>query len=189
MNSGVQVLYNGTQAFSQHLGKSTGSGAMTMRADILARRDRHPTALSLVPRKSPTVNLQIGDNSVVLTIEDYGTGVPAWTDPVLRSLSERWGLSPGWDSYNAKPTKMEHVVQLLNHLSSFMNSNSLAPVITPLADGGVQAEWHIGQKDLEVVVPAGEPPTYYFYNAETQDEEGDVLDANYARVRDLISEL
>jgi hypothetical protein len=66
-----------------------------------------------------------------------------------------------------------------------MADSSTPPIITPLWDGGVQATWHRNNKDLEVVVSADEPPTYYFHDA-TAGEEEEELEPNLARVRTLI---
>ena len=95
-------------------------------------------------------------------------------------------MKPGWDSYDAKATDRENVVRLLNYLSALMQDTSTPPVVTPLSDGGVQAEWHRQNKDLEIVVPADHPARYYYYNAATEEEEEEDLDSNHARVQDLI---
>jgi hypothetical protein len=50
----------------------------------------------------------------------------------------------------------------------------------------VQAEWHHNEQDLEIVVPALENPTYYYFNRRTNSEEGELLGPNYSRVQDLI---
>lgn len=112
--------------------------------------------------------------------------LPQWAYSALHSLAERWGAQPGWDSYHATPTNPQLVVKLLNLLSGLMQDDSLPPQITPLADGGVQAEWQHHGVHLEVVVPADEEPTYYYFNHRTNTEEEANLDANYARVQDLI---
>jgi hypothetical protein len=108
--------------------------------------------------------------------------------PALQSLSERWGIEPGWDSYDAKPTDPQHAVQLLNYLSALLRDESTPPVITPLSDGGVQAEWHENSQDLEIVAPVGEPARYYYYNATTAEEEEGELDQHLAKVRALIDQ-
>ena len=68
-----------------------------------------------------------------------------------------------------------------------MEDASQPPQLTPLADGGIQAEWH-GTSDLEIVVPSNEPPAYYFFDrTTTAEEEGNILD-HYRRVRELIAQ-
>jgi hypothetical protein len=95
-------------------------------------------------------------------------------------------MEPGWDSYQAKPTDVRCVARLLNYLSIVMRENSTPPIVTPLSDGGVQAEWHQHNEDLELVVQADEPARYYYYNAAAEEEEEEELELNYPRVQQLI---
>ena len=133
-------------------------------------------------------SLRIGEQiAAVRTSAEFGTLLPSWTPQVFQSLAARWGEKEGWDSYNAKPTDLQHVVKLLNYLTEVMLDDSAPPLITPLCDGGVQAEWHGNNANLEIVVPADEASTYYYYDAGTGDEEDAPLDPSIARVCDLIA--
>lgn len=176
-----------TSACASRLRHLDTTAARNQQADVFARDERQSTPFSLAaPRPiSIVVHPRLGD-PIVLTYLDPGTGLPAWADSVFHSLSERWGVKPGWDGYDAKATDREYVVRLLNYLSALMQDTSTPPIVTPLPDGGVQAEWHRHNKDLEIVVPADHPASYYYYDAATEDEEEEDLDANHARVRDLI---
>lgn len=158
----------------------------TVRSDVFASRERQLTAATGIEPRRIAIRLSIGDSSIELVYLDFGAGLPAWAHPVLHSLSERWGVEPGWDGYNAKSTNLQHVVRLLNHLSALMREDSMAPIMVPLSDGGMQAEWHRNRQDLEVVVPTDEPPRYYYFNEVTAEEEEGDLDPNQAHVQDLI---
>jgi hypothetical protein len=155
-------------------------------ADVFARRDRRATAVTL--RRSPrlTVRLPIEGEHIEFTYASFDGGLPPWAGPVLQSLSDRWGVKPGWDSYQAKPTNPQLVVKLLNVLSDLMPDSSPPPQITPLSDGGVQAEWHTDEQDFEIVVPADDEPTYYYFNRGTSKDEEGGLDINFAHVQDVI---
>jgi hypothetical protein len=132
------------------------------------------------------VRFSVDGAPIEFTYTSFNTGLPDWAPPVFRSLAERWGAQPGWDGYQATPTNPHLVANLLNILSDLMQEGFATPYITPLADGGVQAEWHRPGEDLEIVVPAdSEPRFYYFHHAANEEEEGD-LDPNYAHVQDLI---
>jgi hypothetical protein len=112
-----------------------------------------------------------------------------WLVPVVRSLLERRGVNPGWDSYNAKPTDAGHAARLLTYLFRLMRHNSKPPIMTPLWDGGVQATWHCDGKDLEIVVSADEPPTYYYRDeAADQEEEEQLEPSGFERVQALIQQ-
>jgi hypothetical protein len=68
-----------------------------------------------------------------------------------------------------------------------MQDDSSAPLVTPLSDGGVQAEWHKHNEALEVVVPADEEVRYYYYNEDSAQEEEEAFEPHCARVHELIS--
>jgi hypothetical protein len=184
----AEQRYNTSACTSQimHLGTTAAPNQQT---DVFARDERQSTPFSLAgPRPiSIVVRPRLGD-PIVLTYLDFGTGLPAWAASVLHSLSERWGVKPGWDSYDAKATDREYVVRLLNYLSALMQDTSTPPIVTPLSDGGVQAEWHRQNTDLEIVVPADHPARYYYYNAATEEEEEEDLDSNHAHLQDLIEQ-
>jgi len=140
-----------------------------------------------MPEPRPlTVRLSIDGEPIGFTYTTFSSGLPKWAGPVLQSVSERWGARPGWDGYQAKPTNPRLVVKLLNILSDLLRDDSLSPQITPLADGGVQAEWHRREQDLEIVVPAEEEATYYYFNSATPAEEEAYLIGNHAHIQDLI---
>jgi len=185
MNAVREDIYAGTSALAPGLRYPQNDATTTQHADVFARRQRRPIAV-LPPRK-PDVVLQAGGQTVQLVYSESENRLPSWAIPVLRSLAERWGTEPGWDSYDAKPTDPQHAVRLLNYLCVLLNDSSTPPVITPLSDGGLQAEWHQNNQDLEIVVPADEPERYYYYNATTGEEEEEELAPQQAHVRDLIS--
>lgn len=195
MNVAVEGNYAGTLAFAPYLGRPDITAATTLSyADVFARRERQSTASYHQP-KIKTVYVEYQNRSGVITYPDFNTDPdcstepPPWLVPVLRSLLERRGVKPGWDSYDAKPTDAEHAGRLLAHLFRLMRDNSKPPIITPLCDGGVQATWHRTGKDLEIVVSADEPPSYYFRNEANDEEEEEQLEANrFQRVRALIQQ-
>lgn len=153
-----------------------------------ARRER---VLPVAPQHHHVLVLQIpvGSQEIKLIMES-GTAMPSWFEPVINSMSERWGSYQGWDSYDAKPTDTKLAEKLLNYLSELMPSEAIAPIITPLADGGLQAEWHRGDKDIEIVVPFGEPARYYYFDAEADlEEEEELEEGNIETIRNRINSL
>jgi hypothetical protein len=182
----LEGTYNGAVAFAPHMGQLDRSAATTPHADVFARRERQPTALSPLEPKLTTVSIQFKNTVIFITYPDSGAGLPPWVIPVLRSLSERRGTKPGWDSYDAKPTESRHIDRLMSYLFALMANSSTPPLITPLWDGGVQATWHRNNADFEMVVSADEPPMYYFHDATSGDEEEEELAPNLARARALI---
>lgn len=187
MSAVTENIFGRTSAFAPPLLREPSNAATTQRADVFARRERYTAAVSLPEPKRIVVDLQIGDQSVQLTCSDFGSGLPSWVEPVLRSMEERWGRVPGWDSYDAKPTDLHHAIRLLEYLSELLRHNSTPPVITPLVDGGVQAEWHRNEQDLEIVVPSDDVARYYYYNAATgKEQEEELTPPRFSLVRTLI---
>jgi hypothetical protein len=180
------AAFNRTDVFASQDRQEFANSASKQSADVFARRERGATTIEIPePRRLP-VRFSVDGEPIEFTYTSFGVGLPRWATPVLQSLAERWGAHAGWDSYQAKPTDRQLVVKLLNILSDLMRGEFQAPLITPLGDGGVQAEWHNQGIDLEIVVSAEDNPTFYYFNRVTKEEaEGD-LEPNYARVQDLI---
>ena len=164
--------------------------ATTSYTGVFAQRERRSlTEVPLAPQQI-SVRLYVGAEPITLTYNTVESSLPAWSDAVLQSLSERWGVEPGWDTYDARPTNPAQVVTLLNLLSELLpNSPSRTPIITALSDGGVQAEWHVHGRDLEIVVAADTSPSYFFYDRATEEEEEAPIHPNYERLRSLIDRL
>lgn len=183
------VAYNfyQTDVFGPQNQQAISSLVNNQSTDVFARRERRATAASEPLPHRVKVRIPLDGESIELTYLD--SVLPAWAEPVLSSLPERWGATPGWDGYHARPTSVQLVVRLLNILSTVMLGGYQPPQIMPLADGGVQAEWHRGQRDLEIVVSADEAPSYYFFDHDTGEEEEYTLEQREDRVRDLIGGL
>ena len=112
--------------------------------------------------------------------------LPVWAKPVLESLTSRWGEREGWDGYVARPTDPNLAAVLLNCLQAVMPERGKVPTITPLADGGVQAEWQTGDVSLELIVAADEAPRFYHYNGVLDVDRDGALHENVEEVSVLI---
>ncbi len=80
----------------------------------------------------------------------------AWSPAVRENLARLpWGAD-AWSSEDAKPLAPGAVIELLLLLQDFLPPDGPAPAISPTWDGGVQADWELGDLYLELeVVPAG----------------------------------
>jgi hypothetical protein len=112
---------------------------------------------------------------------------------VLGSLHRLAALSPGWDSYGAKPLNPSAVRRMLNLLSLLLPDDAPEPSVVPTRDGGVQLEWHRRGIDLEVKVPASGPISYLIADAGTGEErewegglERETIGAPFARMSAVI---
>jgi len=186
MSTSTQSAYDSTtsQAFSTKI-KKIGRPPAASSADVLARSN----VLYVTSADQPNrITFSFGNRKLDL----YGIPQPfdPWVEPVMESLCKRWGEEKGWDSYGAEPTSEECVKVLLTNLFPLMQRDSLPPIIIPLADGGVQAEWHYKEQALELAFPAGDVPATYFYSNDiTGLEEEDLFKGNFGHVRSLIESL
>lgn len=95
---------------------------------------------------------------------------------LVARLQELLKLPCGWDSYGASKVSLECVLGAANwfgRLSSHREAS--APSAVPLADGGVQLEWHAGGRSLEVVFRPVAEPTFYYYDQQSGEEVEGVL--------------
>ncbi len=153
-------------------------------SDVLARRERSNTG-SLRPRKE-TLDVVLSVDGQAVRFSYRGDELPHWAKAVLTSVADRWGCGSGWDGYNARPTSQALVAELLNCLDLTIPPGGASPIVTPLSDGGVQAEWHKGDLTLEIVVSADEPARFYFHDpASGREEEGHFEEAP-ERIRDFV---
>ena len=76
---------------------------------------------------------------------------PSWLGAVLDELSALLDLKHDWNSYGAVPIEKEAVVAAAR-LVTFGGQDQLRPTIVPVADGGVQLEWHRAGVSIEVEV-------------------------------------
>ncbi len=99
---------------------------------------------------------------------------PRWLYPVMRMLREISELQDGWDSYSAKPIRIEAAAAALRIASEILANETTPPVVVPIPDGGLQLEWHSRQSDLEIVVgPEGAASAFYRNTATADTHEFD----------------
>lgn len=96
---------------------------------------------------------------------------PAWVNPTFTSIIGIHRLPDNWDSYGGKRIKSDLVSQSLSFLGLIMNTDSPAPSVVPLGDGGLQLEWHRKQQDLEITFAADNNPQFFYQNRITGVEQ------------------
>ena len=80
----------------------------------------------------------------------------AWFPTVMENLERLpWGAD-AWSSEGARPLDDGAVVRLLLLLQELFPADGPAPAISPTWDGGVQADWELGDTYLEIeIMPGG----------------------------------
>lgn len=65
-------------------------------------------------------------------------------------LEELLSLPPGWDGGRGKPVSVGVAIMARSCIGALAQADLRDPQIVPLADGGLQLEWHSGGFDIEM---------------------------------------
>ena len=88
-------------------------------------------------------------------------------------------LENDWDSYEAiKPRKttLDFALSFVRGLCSVFSSHEIeppVPFIAPTRDGGVQLEWHVGERELELEIPE-KGRFKYLWVSDDEESEGPI---------------
>lgn len=111
---------------------------------------------------------------------------PPWVDIAEVQLKELLALRRGWDGRWAAPVTVEAVETVIGVLEALMTETSLPPQFFPLADGGIQLEWHAGGDDIEVEVDgAGEAHVLAIDSTEQTVADGILTPDHRDRIDDV----
>jgi hypothetical protein len=83
-----------------------------------------------------------------------------WYGEALDRISGLTALAVGWNGYDAREVKADMAIDAARFLAKVAFPGIAAPSITPLAEGGLQVEWHRGGLDIEVAFSDDEPGVY-----------------------------
>ena len=90
-----------------------------------------------------------------------------WLATYMESqINELLTLGPGWDGYHANPITLDAVGSVVAVAAHFSTELAVPPMVFPLADGGIQIEWHAGRESVEIEVDA-EGDTHLLVTDET----------------------
>ena len=93
--------------------------------------------------------------SIRIDVGDASNASQRWLAAyVERQINNLLGLPAGWDGYRGRPLAEAAVESAVLTLFEIAGDWSLAPQIFPLADGGIQMEWHVGGNSLEIEIDA-----------------------------------
>lgn len=74
-----------------------------------------------------------------------------WWNSVMRQCLALAGLPPNWDTYGARPVNSITAAAAVRFLRRVVPSSlKIGPFVVPTATGGLQFEWSIGGRHLEV---------------------------------------
>lgn len=137
----------------------TNRSSLALAADLSYDPDEIGTwgAVSHLPL-SPAIGW---GNLFVVTVR-IPANLSGWIGSAISKLKKLSELSENWDSYGAKTIEKNAVLMALNLIEVIYSPRVPEPAIVPLASGGIQFEWHIPQKDLEISLsPNGQAAIYF----------------------------
>jgi hypothetical protein len=100
-------------------------------------------------RRRPVPDLSLQWEEVVVP----GSDPAPWMSDALRAVNAFEELGPGWDGGDG-PVPSTEVLQLARRIvvETAQVQIGQAPHIGPVPGGGVQIEWHLGGRDLELEI-------------------------------------
>jgi len=93
-----------------------------------------------------------------------------WLKTVEERFQELLSLQPDWDSYGANAIEQKYLDQAKEFLEQVMREDTAMPALVPLADGGVQLEWHVNGFDVEICFSPEDPQELYIHEIGTGAE-------------------
>jgi hypothetical protein len=114
---------------------------------------------------------------------------PIWVQQVLQGFANLITLPDNWDGEGSRRIDVAAANRALAAIDQLLPRNASAPSIVPIADSGLQIEWHRKEQDLEVEFgPQGQTDFYYFNHATGEESEGSV-GPNFAQLRKYLARI
>jgi hypothetical protein len=97
---------------------------------------------------------ETSETSANITLFERRRFAQSWQNEVVSTLCRFVELPENWDSYGGKPLRHDTGMFALQLINAVMGPSLPSPYILPVADGGVQIEWHMNALDIELYVSA-----------------------------------
>lgn len=75
---------------------------------------------------------------------------PTWQTSVAEKISSYRLLPNNWNSYGSPPPSSFAIQKALSFVTRLMNEKQPRPRVTPVSGGGIQFEWTLGERQIEV---------------------------------------
>lgn len=100
-----------------------------------------------IESSSQTSQMSGPEKVVSLSVEQPAAN---WLRSAITRIEDLTALAAGWDGYEASAIDAGVALQAVRFLLDHAYPAVPQPAIVPLADGGIQIEWHQGGIDLEI---------------------------------------
>ena len=131
-----------------------------------------------------TYQAEVSDNMGEATLY---AGTPNWWSEVKTKLNGFKDLEENWDSYGASPIEEELIEKAFNLLLLSQLGNIPKPFVFPRKDGGVNFEWHKGDKFLSLEIRKDGMGYFFIDRLKNKPEEGGFEADNLDSIIELIN--
>jgi len=118
-----------------------------------------------------------------------GEDDPPWWKRVERAIWAIAELPEGWDSYGARPVARRNIRAALDLLRNVCRMTTPEPSIVPTTSGGLQVEWHLPQKELQVTVRSPDRFDVLFEDLVSDREEAMTITGDLSPLTDIVGRL
>jgi len=124
----------------------------------------------------------------VTAVVEWNGDLPTWLSEAIQRLTRLTQLQQNWNSYGARPVRVNSIVAALDTLHSVMSDDTPLPEFVPTPRGTIQFEWHIHGIELEVdALSPGQVRVSYEDLRGINDGIEDLITTNLDVVRGAVS--
>lgn len=110
-----------------------------------------------------------------------------WQIDAIRKLVQLLALPRDWDSYGSPPPSEIAVKAAGSLILDIDLDYSVSPRIVPVSGGGVQLEWNVGSREVEIEIDNKGSAEYLKSVHAKPVEEGPIALASIPRIRSLLT--
>lgn len=115
--------------------------------------------------------------------------LPDWLSPTVPRIMQLLQLSDGWDNQGASAVRPDAAQFAITLLLGALQPKTPAPQIVPLANGGLQFEWHTNNIDLELEITRPNQSHVWFEDHNSGEEYDRPISADLTALREPIDRL
>jgi hypothetical protein len=164
-------------------------------SDLLAeltKRERVALTPTMAARTQPgqrTIQVSSKGTRVPFRILDNGAPWPTWFESVLEGFANLVMLPDNWDGEGASRIDRPTINRALAAIEQLLPNDAPAPSIVPLADSGLQIEWHRNERDLEIEFTPGGRVKFYFFDERTEEEHEGPVGPNFVNLEGYLERI
>lgn len=118
-----------------------------------------------------------------------GPSLNSWQIETIINIVRLMSLPSNWDSYGSPSLSRKVAEASINLLKSIEFDDLATPYVIPVSGGGIQFEWSVGQRELEIEILPDGSIEYLKIEGEEHLEEGKLAHVTSSQVRYQVQSL